>query len=366
MKRLALLLIAAVAVAPYAHAGDDGAPGDGNVSIKLDKDMELRAFLDAMSAATKRPVLYDPNSQRIRGQKLGVSLELKVPQSRLFDAFRSILSAFELTLIPVGPTGYEVYLAIDSRSTNNFVKNKAQFLSPDDVYENRDRDGLFVAAFFPLKNIKNMTTVRTALSTLVTPAGIGRIMEIQDVGVIVMDFAPTVWTMQQLLQKLDQPSPTTQVLESFELQHAKAKEVAEAVQELWVEIVAATPQRTRRGIRMPGPPPRIVPYAARNAVVVRASRAEMEMIRGLIKKIDQPTHKRSQIEVIRLQHIHAHILADTLTAMIAAPTVIDPKAQVIADPQSNSVIIAGDRMSIVAIKDIVASLDLAPLKHENK
>jgi type II secretory pathway component GspD/PulD (secretin) len=349
------------------HAGGDGAPADETVSIKFDKDMELASMLDAMSAATGRPVLYDPNSQRIRAQKVGVNLEMKVPASRLFDAFRAIIATWELTLVPIGPHGYEVYLVIDSRSTNNFVKNKAQFLEAEQVPEYRDRDGLYVAAFFPLSNVSNMTMVRTALSSLVSPAGVGRVMEIPDVGLIVMDFAPTVYTMQELLKRLDVPNQATQVLESFELKYGRAAEVAYAVQELWTEIVATGPQGTRAGIRMSGPPPRIVPYAARNAVVARGTREEVEMIRGLIAKIDQPARTTAQtVDVIRLKHIHAHVLVNTLNAVLAAPTALDPTARVVADPQSNAIILSGSPYAVPGIKDIIAALDLPRVEPEPK
>jgi len=366
MKRLALLLIATACLPSPTFAGDDGAPADGDAVIQLAKDLELKVSLDTIAKTTKRPVLYDPNSQRIRGQKIGVTFEFKVPSSRLFDAYRAILTAYELTLIPVGPSGYEIYLAVDSRSTNNFIKNKAQFISADQVAEYRDRDGLFVAAFFPLANVKNMTTVRTALSTMVTPAGIGRVQEVPENGIIVMDFAPVVYTMSQVIQRLDKPSPSAQVLESIELEYGKAAEVAEAVQALWIETVATAPKPTRRGIRAPGPPPRIVPYAARNAIVVRASRAELEMIRGLVKKLDQPTGKTNLVEVIRLAHVRAQPLANTLNATLTAPTVLGPQANIVADPQSNSLVIVADRRSLAGIKDIVAALDAAPHRPEDK
>ena len=165
-----------------------------------------------------------------------------------------------------------------------------------------------------------------------------------------------------MIERLDQPSPSTQLLESMELKNAKAKEVAHAIQELWVETVAVPQQRTRRGVHAAGPPPRIVPYEARSAIVVRATRAQMAMIRELVKKLDQPTHQRLGIHVVRLKYLRANALADTLMATLAAPTVIDPTARVVADSQSNSIIVAADGRSISGILDIVTALDVPPLQ----
>jgi len=365
MKRLAILLMAAV-LAPSAHAGDDGAPGEGEIKIVLSKDLELRTFLDGMATATGRAVLFDPNGQRIRGQKIGVDLEFSVPQSRLFDAYRALLSFYELTLVPIGPLGYEIYLAVDSRSTNNFVKNKAQSVSADQIAEYRDRDGLFITVFFPLSNVRNMTTVRTALSTMVTPAGIGRVQEIPEVGIIVMDFAPTVYGISQILKLIDVPSPSTQVLEMIALDGANAGEVARALQELWTESVTTPPQpsRTRRGLRTPGAPPRIVPYQPRNAIVVRSTRAELEVIRALVTKLDHAPEAVT-VEVVRLKHVRAHLLATTLTATMNAPTSLSPAGAIVPDMESNSIVISGPRRTLAAIKDIIAALDLPPLKPES-
>ena len=65
---------------------------DGLVEIKIDKDLALIDFLDQIGKATGKALVYDPNGQRIRGQKFGASFQLRVPKSRAFDTFRAILS----------------------------------------------------------------------------------------------------------------------------------------------------------------------------------------------------------------------------------------------------------------------------------
>jgi type II secretory pathway component GspD/PulD (secretin) len=344
-------------------AADDGdAPGDDAVTLSLDKDTQLSAFLDSMVQLTGRAILYDPNGQRIRGQKLGVTLRIKMPRSRLFDAVRAILSWYELSLVPVGPTGYEVYLAVDSRSTNNFVKNKAQFIEAEQIPKYADRDGLYIASFFPLTNVENLTTLRTALSTMVTPAGIGRVMEIPGAGIIVMDFAPAVATMQRLLKKMDEPSPQGQALTTIELKHARAEDVADAVQELWVEIIATGPARSRRVVRWPSPPPRIVPYPARNAVIIRSTRAEAARMSELIAKLDQPRADAMIVAVISLAKANAIEVADMLEATLAGPVSMHPHMRIVADPKTGSVLVAAKKNEIAIVREIVAQLDQSPKK----
>jgi len=252
------------------------------VTIEVDAELPVQEFLDRMSERTGKPLLYDPASQRIRGQKMGASFAHSVPKDRLFDTVRAILSFFELTLVPVGPEGHEVYLVIDSRSTNSSVRNKATYVDHEELAKYADRDGLYICTVIPVADIENTTLLRTALSTLVTPAGIGRVHEIQETrALVVMDFAPAVASIARLVERMkpggDGRKP---VLALLELRHAEAP------------LVAATLTRAlaeQEGVRGP----RIVPYEPRNALVVSSTKAELEAIRALVKDLDRPAVRRA-------------------------------------------------------------------------
>jgi len=228
MRVIALLLGVTLA----AHAADEE---NDRIKIEFQKETELADFLDLMSRTTGRPLLYDPMGQRIRNQKMGAQITIEVPKTKAFDAFRAILAFYELILVPVGPRGYETHLVVDSRSTNNFVKNKALFVEDREIAQFADRDGLYISSFIPVEHVENLTTLRTALSTMVSPAGICRVHEDSGVGVLVMDYAPVVSAMQRLISAMDVPSDQAQVLESIELSYAHAKEGAESGQALFRE-----------------------------------------------------------------------------------------------------------------------------------
>jgi type II secretory pathway component GspD/PulD (secretin) len=337
MRIAASLLCLALAV---QAAGEE----TGLVKIEIEKEMELSAFLDLISKATATPVVYDPNSQRIRAQKMGARIATEVPKAKLFDTFRAILSFYEL-------------------STNNFVKNKAVFVEARELAAYADRDGMYISTFIPVEHIENLTTLRTALSTMVSPAGIGRVHEVPGVGLILMDFAPTIEAMHRTIKHMDVPSGNTQVLASIEIQHVKAQEIAEAVQELYLEIIVTpTASRQRRGVRLPSPTPRITWLKTRNVVLVRATSKQLESIRGLITKLDQSVPQAVALEVVRLQHIQPEYLADILTATMAGPATSDWRMVVLADEHTNSVILNGDRQALSATKDIIKTLDVPNTK----
>lgn len=373
------------------NAAPNKAPQEPLVIIKVDKEMELKEFLDVISKATKKPLLYDPNGQRIRNQKMGSTFSHRVPRDKLFITFRSILSFYELTLVPIGPKGYEIYLAIDSRSTNNFVKNKAVYVDYRELESVSDHDGLYISCAIPVKHIANLTTLRTALSTMVSPAGIGRVHEVPGSNnIIIMDFAPTVSAMARLIQQMDvEPENKKMVFEFIELNYAYADEVADIITELVsVQRQARTPgRRGSAGVASTSPEPRIIAYEPKNSLVVASTLEDYERIRLLVDKFDKEGDKISLVEVVRLNHVQAEDVADTLTQVLegmggalsssgAQPNRAGnrPRSpnttrtggrssntmqpQVVPDTSTNSLIIAADRKTITAIKDIIEQLDL--------
>jgi len=383
---LALLALAAPALSQNAGGGKDA---DKNlVIINVSKDLELSAFLDNIAKATGKPLLYDPQGQRIRGQKMGSTFSHRVPQDKLFITFRAILSFYELTLVPIGPKGYEIFLAIDSRSTNNFVKNKALYVDYRELDQYEDHDGLFISCAIPVKHIENLTTLRTALSTMVTPAGIGRVQEVAGSGnIIVMDFAPTVVAMAKLLRQMDvQPESKRMVMEFIELEFAYADEVADIISELvTVQRQAQRPSsRGRTSVASSSPEPRIIAYEPKNALVVASTAEDFARIELLIEKFDQRGEQLSTVEVIRLNHVEADEVADTLTQVLEGmggvlgsqgpqrPTGNRPRGpntsrtggssrsqepQVVPDTATNSLILAADHRTITALRDIIRQLD---------
>jgi len=384
---VALVVLTAPGFAQNAEA--DEKAGEDFVIINVAKEMELKDFLDVISKATGKPLLYDPQGQRVRGQKMGSTFSHRVPRDKLFITFRAILSFYELTLVPIGPKGYEIYLAVDSRSTNNFVKNKAVYVDYRELEKYADHDGLFISCAIPVKHIENLTTLRTALSTMVTPAGIGRVQEVAGSGnIIVMDFAPTVASMARLLRQMDvQPENKRMVMEFVPLQHAYADEVADIISELvTVQRQARAPSsRGRASVASSAPEPRIIAYEPQNALVIASTAEDFARIEVLIERFDQRGGLGSQVEVIRLSHVEAEDVADTLTQVLEGLGGVlgsqgpqsrtpgnrprganttrtggsnrDQQPQVVPDASTNSLIIAADRKTITALKDIIEQLD---------
>jgi general secretion pathway protein D len=383
------LLAVALASGPALAQGADE---NDLAQIKLEKTVEISQLLENISKATGKPILYDPTGPKIK-QQLGSDLSHKVPKARLFDTFRAILAFYELTLVPIGPKGYEIYLAIDSRSTNNLVKNKAVYVDSKELEQYEDNDGLYISCAIPIRHIENLTTLRTALSTMVTPAGIGRVHEVPgSQSIIIMDYAPTVSAMAKLIAQMDVRPPGKQIVLKFiELSYAYADDVADIITQL-VEAqreAAAPMQRGQAAAGVPTTPePRIIAYEPKNALVIAATEDDFNLIKELIERFDQAGQPTAMVEVIRLNHVESEDVADTLTQVLEGlgtalegpgqpgqpaqqpgrPTQQgirrtggrgdEYEPQVVPDPASNSLILAANRRTIVALKDIIAQLDI--------
>jgi general secretion pathway protein D len=274
------------------------------------------------------------------------------------------------------------------------VKNKAVYVDYKDLAQYEDQDGLYISCAIPVRFIENLVTLRTALQTMVTPSGIGRVHEVLgSQSIIIMDYAPTVSAMAKLLAQMDvRPQGKQMVLKFIELNYAYAEEVAEIITQLVeAQREAATPiQRGQAAAGVPvSPEPRIIAYEPRNALVIAATEDDFNLISELIGRFDQETAPVSMVEVVRLNHVEAEDIADTLTQVLeglgtalAAPGPVQPGApqqpgrpaqqgirrtggrteeyepQVVPDPPSNSLILAANRRTIVALKDIIQQLDI--------
>jgi Bacterial type II/III secretion system short domain len=263
-------------------------PEEKLVTITITKDQPVVEFVDAAALLVGRPILYDPNSQRLqKSQTMGVDIIHGVPKGKELDLVRAILAFYEITLVPVGPRGHEILLAIDSRSTNNLVKNKAEFVPFEEIGRHADRDGFYMMTSIPVRHIENLTMLRTALSTMVTPAGIGRVHEVPGASrIIVMDYAPTVAAMARIVKEMDiDPEPL--VTQTIRLQHTDAGALAATLKELFPGDAKPDPRQPG----MPGraaPGPRIASHEPTNSVVVVATEKDLDRIREVVKQLDVP------------------------------------------------------------------------------
>ena len=65
--------------------------------------MPIEDFLMMVSRATGKNLIWNPADKNIRGKKIKGSVELEAKVGELFPLVRSLLTFYELIMIPVGP-----------------------------------------------------------------------------------------------------------------------------------------------------------------------------------------------------------------------------------------------------------------------
>src|SRR5262249_15529010 len=142
-----------------------------------------------VTAVTKKSIIWNADDKVVTQRKIQGAQKLRAPGDKLFEMVRGLLTFQEIVLIPLGPKGYEVWVAIDARQlANQFIlKNKPVYVDlstgSEEMIEARlrdieNQDGLFVATTLKVKNIDNLRDARTALARIVTGQNVGNVQEV--------------------------------------------------------------------------------------------------------------------------------------------------------------------------------------------
>ena len=232
-------LLGPVLLGASSARADDRAKGPDDFEIYLGEDIEIKELLKAVTAKTQKPIVWSDQDKAVTGKKIQGTLSIRTPKDKLFDTIRALLTFQEIVLIPIGPKGYEVYVAMDARTlASQFIlKNKPVYVELDDAKadEIENQDGLFVATNIKVKNIDNLRDARTALQRIVTANNIGNVQEVPAArSFVVTDFAPNVVAIYRLLKQMDvQPQGKTVRQQYFALNYALAEDIEPILQDLF-------------------------------------------------------------------------------------------------------------------------------------
>jgi hypothetical protein len=212
---------------PRSAAADDQA-----VEIDLSGSLTIDAFLRSLSPIVDQPIVWDPKDKAFQREILGPR-KVKAPRSRLFDVVQGILGASDCLLIPLGPTDYPTYFAVDLEQTRNILKLHPVPIDLNDgnVGDYEKKEGMFVTATVVVQNLPDLRDVRGAVQRLLTLPNIGNAQEVADAhALVVTDFAPIVCAVYRVVRKLD-VAPTYR---RIPLQNAVAGKLADLLRDQFV------------------------------------------------------------------------------------------------------------------------------------
>jgi general secretion pathway protein D len=333
---------------------------DGRVTLDFN-NVELADLIQTISELTGENFLYD---ETVKGKVTIVS-----PESMTLN------EAYQLFLTVLNVKGYAV---VPSGKINKIVPLKDAKSSNLPTYVNgRSRTGeQIITRVFRLKHLDAAIIGPTVLIPLVpTTANVAAYPPTNSL--IITDTAANIERLAKIIRELDQPD-SEGLIEIVPLVNSNAEELAKILNEIMNQPTAAP--ATRRRATAAGaanePVTKIIPYAAGRSLIVLAGGEEMQIIKGLIAKLDEEIDgTRSNINLVYLENADAVILASTLneiltgiktetrtvaasgTAGTASPLSAGP-VTITADKPTNSLIINASPDDFRTIEEIIAKLDI--------
>lgn len=364
-----LLAVGILLVAPRARAEE-------TYRVALEGGTPIEAVLVAVVKSVGAPLVWDPKSRALQGKEIAGDVVLAGTHEEVIAALRSLLTFYELVLVPVGEGANLRILVLDSRATTAIVKMKPVWIeiTAENVAEYEGQDGLFVATVIGAGNLRNLRDVRNSLNRIVTGQNIGNVTEVPEANAfVVTDFAPNVAAIWRMVRALD-AGPSADgtdgrevVFRALPLTHASAAEVAAGLSTL---LQTGRPgPATRSGQtddESPGwlpadPALRLWPDARLNQILLLGTAHDVEVAATAAAALDQPTTSTAPaVELIRLEHGNAAEVAAILDRMVNRNRDAwggDDAPVVEAAPGSNAVLIQAGASAAEVLRRLVAEMD---------
>ena len=366
-----VLLLLVVSLFAVPHAGTRVHAGEDVISVNIgDEDVLIEDFLRVIARATKTPLVWNPSDKNIRGKKIIGSLSMKAPRKELFELVRSLLTFYELVLIPVGPPGHQIQLVMDARQLSSILKLKPEpvLLTDENLADYEHKDGKFLSAVIRVEHMTDLRFARNALTRVVTGQNIGSVVEVPAArAFLVTDFAPNVVRAYRLIREMDVPAYAAALgAECVLLEHAAAADVARVLIDQMVS--RSTPQ-------VPNAPPlprapRITPDMRTNMVILTGTPAQLARAKTIVAKLDVRIHPTPpDVHLLRLSNIAAEPTAAALQQLIRSAPALwraagprGPTVQVVAHAESNSLLVCAHPREFQKVRELVSALDVEPLK----
>ncbi len=366
---------------------------DNRFIFALSKDgMPFEKFVQLASQLTGKAFVYD--SRRIQNKKINMIGKKVLKREDLVSFLQVLFYSHEMAIVPVGPPETEV-LMIEDIKTSQSLKQKATFVSLEELEQKRRRVGEIVATTIRLRYIP-VEKAQRALANIVTDHRAGFVHSIEESNsLLVANFAPTVWAIYQMIQAMDVPVPENELyFEQLALEYHVAEDLAPIIENL-IEVRAeisnsggsrSSSSRNRRPTSSGSnqtPAPKIIADPRNNTLLVYAVDEYMSEIKRLVQLLDtEVSESVSNIHYYELKNTNAEDIQDVLTDLLSSSNNRGTRGSgsggrsssrsnsrsntnqnnqnevnIVADPNTNSLLITATRNRFEEIADIIAKLD---------
>ncbi len=266
----------------------------------------LADFLRQASERTGKPFVLGPSLENAMAKRRVQFMGELQPSSGedLFEFYTAVLKANDLVLYPIGPRSIDLYLVDDLKSAGpaGVLRAMATFVPPNEIDDWRDRSEM-ITTIVPLVHL-DLIHARQELGQLVNTRAGGAITTLSESNALVItDFAPTVWSVVQLLKVADrQDASHRRRFRTIPLAYARAQELVPILVELvdgdrGGERVTESSSEEKSGAgarRLREASARIVADPRTNSVVLSALDGDASRIRDVIAELDRPVDAESR------------------------------------------------------------------------
>ena len=366
---LSTLLLALGSALPGLSPAAQARPDEAVEITIAEEPVDMEDFLRVVARTTGKQLIWNPQDKNIRGKKIIGGLVLKGSKEDFLGLVRSVLTFYELVMIPVGPSGSDVILIADARQTSSILKLKPTHvkLTPENLAHYESQDGLFITTTITIEHMEDLRNARNALTRIVTGQNIGNVTEVPSANAfVVTDFAPNVCAIYRLLREMDVPSATTSTTSgrtvALSLEHAEADSLARTLTQHFATI--RVPQQNPRAPQIPAPrAPRITPEPRTNKILVTGNDEQIAKVKEVLTMLDVPVPMANNaVHYVRLKHIDSDRTANTLSDFIlGSPTLFeghgDAAPAVVSHREKNALLVSASRRDFEQLARLISEMD---------
>ncbi len=317
-------------------------------------DVDINLFIKYISELTKKNFIVD---RQVQG-KVTVISPTRVSEEDAYRVFESVLEVYGFAAVPSGSV-IKIVPSVQARSKNIATLRGSELPSGDDKV---------VTQIIALKHA-NADEVKNMLTPLVSKTSV-LVAHVKSGILIVTDYGSNISRLIDIIHSVDVP-PDNEEMVSIPLVHASAENVAKALNQLFV---AGPAQRGERPEQV-----KIIPFERTNTLIVFASKASVARVREVVNKLDADVPRRDgNLRVVYLQHANAEEMVKVLmnlpgeektgsknttapsgkTSSAPSAPAISKDIKIVADQETNALIITGPREEYEVVEDVIKKLDI--------
>ncbi len=348
-----LLMFSAVSGAVELPRPLDGAPSgkvkSGERFITIDFDnVDIHLFIKYISELTGKNFVID---KAVQGNVTILS-PTKISEVEAYKVFESVLEVHGFTTVKSGSV-IKILPSARARSQNIEMLKMGPTQDPEDKV---------VTQLVPLK-FSSPADVKKVLTPLVSQTSV-IIAHAPSGMLIITETQSNIQKLLSIIEVLDVESREAEV-GVVPLNNASATSLAK----LLTSIFQKTSRAKKGETALVTGAVKIVPYERVNALVILANASEMAKVRNLIKMLDTEIQRaEGNIHVYYLQNATATELAKVLSSFSqqqkgdekekGKAAAISKSVSVMADEETNALIITASKDEYVVIEDVIRKLDI--------